>query len=143
MDALNILVDGGLLSASLTACFYCIVLSRRVRRLASADQGVGKGVADMVKAVERLNSSLSQTRAAARTESEALEQHLQEARAIAERTAALLEDGTDQLAVLDRKLTDARQIIGHLRSAVNAARDSRRQAGQTADAKPRYCCWKP
>ncbi len=135
MNALNILLDGGLLSASLAACFYCVLLSRRVRRLASADQGVGKGIADMVLAVERLNASLERTRMAARTESDTLRRQLAEAQALSEKTAELLEDGSHLSADLARGLADARQMVGSLEDLADAA-DRRRTRARAAMQPP-------
>lgn len=125
MSSLSILVDGGLLSSSMAACFYCVLLSRRVRRLASADQGVGKGIADMVQAVERLNASLERTRMAAKTESDTLQRQLVEAKSLSERTGDLLQEGDHQIGDLARGLADARQVVEVLEDLVDTA-DKRR-----------------
>ncbi len=134
MNALNILLDGGLLSASLAACFYCVLLSRRVRRLASADQGVGKGIADMVLAVERLNASLERTRMAARTESDTLRRQLTEAKALSEKTVELLEEGDHLSNDLARGLADARHMVAALEDLADAA--DKRRARTRAAAQP-------
>jgi hypothetical protein len=135
MNALNILLDGGLLSASLVACFYCVLLSRRVRRLASADQGVGKGIVDMVQAVERLNASLERTRMAARTESDTLRHQLTEAKALSEKTAELLEDGDHQIGDLSRGLAEARRIVAALEDMADTA-DRRHTVAQKTPPQP-------
>lgn len=130
MNTVNILVDGILLSASIAACFYCVLLSRRVRSLASANHGVGKGIADMTEAVERLNVSLEQTRMAARTESETLQRQLTEARGLSERTGNLLEDGGHQIDQLAKGLTEARQMVRSLERLADAASKRRARGGR-------------
>lgn len=138
MSALNILVDGALISTSLVACTYCVLLSRRVRRLASADQGVGKGIADMVKAVERLNTSLEQTRMAAKGEAEALEREVKAARELTARTADLLAEGDNQVNELARGLSEANEIVRALEELTDTAdRRSVRRKRPTRAAKAR------
>lgn len=130
MEMINILVDGILFSASIAACFYCIQLSRRVRNLANANQGVGKGIADMTDAVERLNSSLEQTRAAARSESETLQRQLSATREQADRAGRLLEDGDHQLEQMTKSIGQARQMVRALEDLAEAASRRRARAGR-------------
>ncbi len=130
MNTVNILVDGILLSASIAACFYCVLLSRRVRSLASADHGVGKGIADMTEAVERLNASLEQTRMAVRNESETLQQQLLEARGLSEQAGSLLEDGGHQIDQLAKGLAEARQMVRSLERLGDAASKRRARNGR-------------
>lgn len=130
MSTISILVDGILLSASFAACFYCIQLSRRVRNLARTDQGLGKGIAEMTEAVERLNASLEQTRLAARTESETLQHRLAEARDLTERTSRLLADGDHRTDELARNLGEARQMVRTLERLADTASKRRARSGR-------------
>ncbi|MCA8928245.1 MAG: hypothetical protein KDC18_09255 [Alphaproteobacteria bacterium] len=139
MTGFNIFIDGILISTSFAACFYCILLSRRVRRLASADQGVGKGIADMTEAVERLNASLEQTRLAARTESDQLQRRLAEARSLSERAAEQQDESEQLLADVANRLSDARQMVQSLESLVEAA-NKRRQRARRAEERE---TWRP
>jgi|GEM_PF-4372042 len=136
MSGFSILGDGILLFVSLVACIYCILLSRRVRRLASADQGLGKGIADMTQAVEKLNASLEQTRLAARNESDTLERQLAEARTLSGRAGELLDEGEHQLEDLDKGIAQARQLVTSLEGLVEAANKRRLRQSRFPDTAP-------
>lgn len=86
---MDLIADGLLIATALTAALYCLVLSRRLRRLTDAESGVGPQIGELSRALEetraavtQTRSSLSESRASARNAGEALAREVAGARAV-------------------------------------------------------------
>ncbi|MEM8741700.1 MAG: hypothetical protein AAGE13_09405 [Pseudomonadota bacterium] len=53
-----LIADGLVIAAALTAAVYCMVLSRRIRRLASLDGGLGQAIAQLNRQVDGMQEAL-------------------------------------------------------------------------------------
>lgn len=58
---MELIADGLLLATGLAAGLYCMVLSRRLRRLGDADEGLGPQIAALDRAILETRSALSET----------------------------------------------------------------------------------
>lgn len=56
-----LIADGLLIATALTAALYCAILSRRLRRLANADEGLGARIKALHEAVEETRAALAET----------------------------------------------------------------------------------
>ena len=86
---MDLIADGLLIATALTAALYCLVLSRRLRRLTDAQSGVGAQIGELSKALEETRSAvsearrtLSESRASARNARDALAQEVSTAQAV-------------------------------------------------------------
>ena len=98
---MQLIADGLLLATALTAALYCIVLSRRLRRLTDAQSGIGTQIRELTRVLEETRGAVGETRnglaenrAAARNASDAVAREIARAQdAVAElhraRSAAL------------------------------------------------------
>ena len=59
---MELVADGLLLLTALTTGIYCLVLSRRLRRLGSSEGGIGKRIEALGTAIEETRAALSETR---------------------------------------------------------------------------------
>jgi hypothetical protein len=84
---MTLIADFLLVAGSLAAAFYCMVLSRRLRRLSSLDAGLGGAIAVLSAQVDDMTKVLEKTRAAA----QASARDLTALSARADATAARLE----------------------------------------------------
>ncbi|MGE0409307.1 MAG: hypothetical protein AB7P23_08610 [Amphiplicatus sp.] len=62
---MELVMDFLLLAASGTACFYCLVLTRRLKDLTNAKAGLGAGVAALSKSAEEVKSAVEGTKKSA------------------------------------------------------------------------------
>lgn len=62
---MSLIVDFLLLAASGTACFYCWVLSNRLKALTSTKDGIQTGIAALSRSVEEMQGAMSKTKDAA------------------------------------------------------------------------------
>lgn len=59
---MQLIADGLLIATALTAALYCLVLSRRLRRLTDAEAGIGTQIHALNKALEETRAGLQETR---------------------------------------------------------------------------------
>lgn len=83
---MSLIIDFLLLAASGTACFYCWILSKRLKALTSSKDGIQTGIVALSQSAEEMQEALSKTKDNANTSVSHLEQLLSEAR---ERTPEL------------------------------------------------------
>lgn len=62
---LDMISDFLLLAASGVACFYCWMLSRRLKALSSAEKGIGAGISQLSQSAEEVKAAVAATRAGA------------------------------------------------------------------------------
>jgi len=84
---MEIVADGLMILAGAAAAFYCLVLSRRLRRLTNLDSGLGAAIATLSTQVEEMRKSLE----SARSMSGETQQELAQRTARAEIAAGRLE----------------------------------------------------
>lgn len=70
---MDLIADILLLSGALGACIYCIVLSRRLRRFADVESGVGGAIATLSVQVDQMTAALGRAQISAVTSSQSLE----------------------------------------------------------------------
>lgn len=73
---MDLVLDFLLLSASGVACFYCWILSTRLKGLTSAEKGLGAGIQQLSVSAEEVKSAVSAARAGADAAAARLEQLL-------------------------------------------------------------------
>ena len=95
---LDLIADALLLGGALCACIYCFVLSRRLKKLASFESGLGGAIAVLSTQVDDMQRVLKETEATAGEASAQLKDLVQEA-----------EDAAGNLEVLLASLTDVQE----------------------------------
>lgn len=87
---MNFIADGVLIAASLTTALYCLVLSRRLRRLGSTDAGIGKQIETLNESLDETRRTVGELRRTAGAASEQLNREIAEARRQAAQLARLV-----------------------------------------------------
>jgi hypothetical protein len=59
---MELIADGLLIATALTAGLYCLVLSRRLRKLTDAESGIGTQISALSKALDETRAGLAETR---------------------------------------------------------------------------------
>lgn len=114
---MSLITDGLMIATALTACVYCLVLSRRLRRLTDSELGIGQQIAALNAALADTQSALAETRAG-------LEDQKSSAKAATER--------------LGREVWLAKQTIGELEEAGRAAAETLNRALEAAPRPEPY-----
>lgn len=70
---MNLIADILLISGTLGACIYCAVLSRRLKRFADVETGVGGAIATLSVQVDQMTAALGRAQSSAVTSSQSLE----------------------------------------------------------------------
>ena len=112
---MQFVADGLLIATALAAAVYCLVLSRRLRRLTDAEEGIGAQIKALNAALDETRSGLAETRrsvaearAALRNESQAASAEVRAAKAERASLAALRAQALAAQASLDESLTGLR-----------------------------------
>lgn len=92
---MDLIIDFLLLATSATACFYCIVLSRRLKGLTGAKEGLGAGIAALSRSAEEVKSAIAGTKSSADAAASRIERLLKEAEAKTRAMQALMDDLND------------------------------------------------
>lgn len=87
---MNLIADILLASGALAAAFYCFVLSRRLRRFADLDKGVGGAIAVLSVQVDDLARTLQSSEQAAKRSADVLAHESVRAEAAAKRLELLI-----------------------------------------------------
>lgn len=85
-----LIADMFLIAGALGAGFYCLVLSRRLKRFNDLEKGVGGAVAVLSAQVDDMTRALERARAAAGASAESLEDSTARAEGVRERLEILL-----------------------------------------------------
>lgn len=121
---MDLIADGLLLIAAVVASIYCLVLSKRLRRLNQMDGGLGKAIATMSSQVEEMSKALATSRKATEKAVGELDARLAAARDL----NAKLDKAADGASATATALT---RILAEASAAREAAR-----AAETAVAAP-------
>ncbi|MBK4214996.1 hypothetical protein JJJ17_03550 [Paracoccus caeni] len=76
----DVVLQAGLIAASIALAAYCAVLSRRLRRLNNLESGLGGAIAVMCAEIERLEKAIRLARDEATVASNALSREISAAR---------------------------------------------------------------
>lgn len=87
--------DAALILASLGAAVFCLVLSRRLSRLSSVDNGLGGAIAVLSAQVDDMNRALSEMKSGTQTSAQKLEALNREAQQLAEELELMLSTSHD------------------------------------------------
>jgi hypothetical protein len=89
MNVVQLLIDGAIPTACVAAAAGCFALNRRVRRLASAELGIGKAVSEMSRSVAQFEALLAAAEGSTREASAILDEQLAQARKLVARLEAI------------------------------------------------------
>lgn len=103
---MELIADGLLFIATMVAALYCLVLSRRLRRLTNMDAGVGEAITAMSTRVDEMNNALTSSQKSTQ-------------KAVAD---------------LDTRLAAAKAVLTKLEAATSASRDQARAIGSLLQA---------
>lgn len=87
---MDLIADGLMIFGALSAALYCLVLSRRVRRLGGLDSGLGAAIATLSVQVDDLKRSLEAAQSAADAGTGALDARVDRAERAANRLELML-----------------------------------------------------
>ena len=87
--------DAALILASLGAAVFCLILSRRLSRLSSIDNGLGGAIAVLSAQVDDMNRALSEMKSGTQTSAQKLEALNREAQQLAEELELMLSTSHD------------------------------------------------
>ena len=77
---MSLIADGLLIATCLTTALYCLVLSRRLRRLSDTDDGIGKQILRLNTALAETKAAVAEIRMTTKTASEDLERDIEAAK---------------------------------------------------------------
>lgn len=126
---MDLIADGLLLIAAVVASIYCLVLSKRLRRLNQMDGGLGKAIATMSTQVEEMSKALATSRKATEKAVGELDARLAAARDLNAKLDKAAEGAGATATALTRILAEAAAA----REATNAAEA---EAAPAPAAKP-------
>ncbi|MGH6945651.1 MAG: DUF6468 domain-containing protein [Geminicoccaceae bacterium] len=104
-----------LIAACIAAAAGCFLLNRRMRRLQSTEEGIGKAVADMSRSASQFEETLARAESSARGASETLDARIDQAEALLQRLEAIVLAGAGA--------PSARNLPSGTRSGRGAASD--------------------
>lgn len=87
---MDIISDALLISGAVGAALYCFILSRRLKKFADLENGVGGAVVTLSQQVQQLNASLAQASAVAKTAESSVVSQTARAEEVARRLELLL-----------------------------------------------------
>jgi hypothetical protein len=82
---LELIADILLMAGALGACCYCVVLSRRLKRFADVESGVGGAIATLSDQVDQMTATIGEARTSAHASSQSLETLTRRAEDVARR----------------------------------------------------------
>lgn len=115
---MQLIADILLLSGALGATVYCVVLSRRLKRFADVETGVGGAIAALSMQVEQMTDALGAAQHSARASSQSLDSLTGRAEEVARRLELLvasMHDLPEAPPAADRDGADEAQAIFHSR----------------------------
>lgn len=112
---MELIADGLLIATALAAGMYCMVLSRRLRHLTQAGDGIGPQIEALDKALARAGEALVETRAGVeqlRNSARSASVELAREVARAEKVAAEMARNAEAGAATLQRLYEAERLIG-------------------------------
>lgn len=103
------IIDFLLLAASGAACFYCVILSRRLKALTNAEDGFQTGIAALSQSAEDMQSALAETKDGANETAARLEALLAETN----KRIPELQDLIQQISDLSAQAVDETEIAAN------------------------------
>lgn len=93
---MELITDGLLFIATMVAALYCLVLSRRLRRLTDMDAGVGEAITAMSTRVDEMNNALTSSQKSTQKAVADLDTRLAAAKAVLTKLEAATSSSQDQ-----------------------------------------------
>jgi hypothetical protein len=87
---LELIADILLIAGALGACCYCVVLSRRLKRFADVESGVGGAIAALSLQVDQMTAAIGQAQSSALASSQSLDSLTSRAEDVARRLELLV-----------------------------------------------------
>jgi hypothetical protein len=87
---LELIADILLIAGTLGACGYCVILSRRLKRFADVESGVGGAIATLSVQVDQMTAAIGQAQTSAVASSRSLETLTERAEDVARRLELLV-----------------------------------------------------
>jgi ABC-type transporter Mla subunit MlaD len=107
---MQLMADGLLFATAMIAALYCLVLSRRLRRLTDSGAGIGSQIAALDRALAETRAALAETRdrvAELRASARAAVAELRRGTEAGEQVAARLDEGTARAEAALQRLYEA------------------------------------
>ena len=134
---MDLVVNFLLLAASGVACFYCIVLSRRLKGLTDAKGGLGAGVAALSRSAEEMKTALTASRKSADEATVRLQTALREADVKMKGVRRLMEELTQMSASLSNNADEAtKKYVDALAPIINEASEAADRLFEAIDSAP-------
>lgn len=134
---MDLVTDFLLLAASATACLYCFVLSRRLKGLTSAKDGLGAGIAALSQSASEMKSAVSATKASADAAASRIETLMSEADAKAQQLQSLIDELTEMSAsVVDHAEGATKKYVDTLAPFLGEANDAAARLLQAIERAP-------
>ena len=120
-----LIVDFLLLAATGAACFYCWVLSKRLKALTNNEAGISTGIEALSKSAEEVQSVITATK----EETQSAADDLKTLIALSEKKSELLESLIKQVPVVAANAVDeteiaAKHLVSSLTPQIEAAREA-------------------
>lgn len=143
---INLLMDGLLILLAAAAALYCAILSRRLKKLTSLDEGLGASILSLTEAIEQTNRAAMQAQDKTRRSVDMLARLLSEAETMTPKIEALCADAQysreklksdlrESVEACDlaraEALSDARQAAQQLQAIAKDVRNMRAQKSVT------------
>ena len=103
---MSLIADGLLIATCLTAALYCFILSRRLKKLTSTEDGIGQQILQLNGALEETRTAVKDIRGTAKAASDRLSREVQNARRSAQELQRLTE-AAQQILDTSRETTPA------------------------------------
>ena len=138
---MNLITDGLLMATAMIAGIYCLVLSRRLRRLTDSSSGIGSQIAALDRALAETRGALTETREGVsemRASARAAIAELKRRTGSAEEAAGALAEATGKAETALQRLYEAHERVEALeRPEADPAADPPRAEQQDDAGTPR------
>lgn len=108
---MSLFADGLLIVTCVTAAAYCFVLSRRLRKFADTENGVGRQIVQMNNALDEIRAALKDAQGGAKSASDALGREIVAARRLTMQLANANETTEQKLTDLQQSLRRATRVL--------------------------------
>lgn len=126
---MDLIADGSLFLAAVVASTYCLILSRRLRRLTQMDGGLGKAITNLSAEVDEMSAALETVKRSTEAAANDLDPRLAAARR--------------EIGELKEATAEAQRVQVEMTAAVASAPKAKRAPAARRTRKPRAAAAKP
>ncbi len=134
---MDLIADGLLFLGALTASLYCLVLSRRLRRLTQTEDGMGKVITTLSDQVEDMQAALAAAKLTIDGAGAGLTRQIAQAERVKRGLEEMVERAVEEIAAAQAEIATLRAVTG----AVSAV--SRDHGREEPKAEPRSLAARP